>query len=73
MNNIALTACPDYQYSHIAYFVESFCKYVTDCELVIVGARLSSNTLANLSERSVTFVDTDNRYIPVNPSNSECY
>lgn len=68
MNNVVLTACTDYQFSHIAFFVDSFCKYVTDCELVIVGARLSSNTLSELRKRNVTFVDIDRQYVPVNRS-----
>lgn len=68
MNNVVLTACTDYQFSQIAYFIDSFCKYVSDCELVIIGARLSSDTLSELRDRNVTFVDIDEQYLPVNRS-----
>jgi hypothetical protein len=66
MNNVVLTACTDYSYANIAYFVESFQKYVSDSDLVIIGGRLSVDTLETLRDRNVKFVDVHQEYLPVN-------
>lgn len=66
MNNVVLTACTDYLYANIAYFVDSFRKYVSDSDLVIIGGSLSVDTLETLRDRHAKFIDVDQEYLPVN-------
>lgn len=68
MNNVVLTACTDYSYANIAYFVDSFQKYVSDCDLVIVGGRLPVDTYNRLRVKNVDFVDINPEYKPVDQS-----
>ncbi len=65
-NNLILTVCTDYDFDDIQFFFESYKRHVNDCDLAIIGGRVTQSLKDTVKTKSSVFIDISDEYQPIN-------